>query len=259
MTTLCPQARAFVDSAQSAALSQNHRARIWVQLQQRAAESPSHSAPWRGRVSRVPLGWGSCIASLALIAGVLGAVHRRSTSASVNSLNTCPLVLAPSCEACLAPPVLAPSCEACLLPSVIETRSPQTPSPASLGVSKHVASSRTKAKHRAPQPVTRSDSSSKRLDPAQLVPERLVAVLPAYGRAPLEHRRERQIPADPGSTGVRAASYGGALPFGVTTEWLEIALPSVAAAAPLVEGRFEPAWPLKLTPPQLRLTATLLE
>lgn len=247
MTPLSPLARAFVEqTVQSAALHQKHRARIWAQLQRRVAAESAENAPHRWSARKSPLAWVTCVvASVALGAGTVRALHRTENAVSVSVANACP-------------PVPAPACEACLAPAAHEARSPKVSSSALPVASKPTQATRSKAVQHASHPVAQSTTLG-RPDPARPAAHRVAAVLPAYGSLSLENDPTRQLRAEPGFAATHTAPHVSATPFGVTADWLEMAQPLVGAPPVLVENRFESSPPLKLTPPQFKLTAALLD
>lgn len=256
MTALSPLARAFVDqSLQSAALHQRHRAQIWAKLQQRVSGEASSESPRHAPAASLHrfafgsrIGWaGFFVASGAILASVCGTVMRRDHASEVTAVALCPPVPKSSREAGLAPTALADSSTQAI------------PSEVALN-SKHTAADRLQQTVRQLSPNARATAPRDRSRPTAIPPRKVATLFPHRDLQTVVVERSRgSLPSDSGYALTHMAIHQGGTQFGVSPEWRQFAPHLVGGYSPLGEGGFESSLPLKLTQPQLRLTATLLE
>jgi hypothetical protein len=256
MNALCPLARAFVDqTVQSAALHHKHRAQIWAKLQQRVLAESSAESPSRWPVARAPkpsIGWaGFLVASCAMFAIVLATAHRLELASEKGLPTTCPAAPALSPVVSLAPTTAAGACA-------------QAMPPATTLATKQAPVRTSRPKQQPSLADARGTAKPERLRSNPIPPNQVATLLPqpdlkevvAQRSKGMASRRPRGIGAD--DEGDWAPAYDG-LQLSVTGGWLQVAPQMVGGISPLAESRFEPSLPLKLTRPQLRLTAALLE
>ncbi len=256
MSALSPLARTFVDqSVQSAALQQKHRTQIWAKLQQRvsveaSSESPRHapSASLQRFTFSGRIGWaGFFVATGAILASVFGTVIGRDHASEVTAVALCPPIPNGTREASLAPTAPADSSTLAM------------PSDAAL-TSKQAPASNPPPKVRQLSPNVRGNGPRARSGPTPIPPSRVATLLPHRDlQTVVVERSAGAINADSGYALTHTATHRNGAQFGVSPEWLEFAPHLVGGFSPLGEGQFESSLPLKLTHPQLRLTATLLE